>query len=148
MCICLLPLKHLNYTLVAVHEDKLRDKLQKKMPVPVYWESTHEAEDLQRLDHLYTVHYPDPEGKGEHRRSFGGDVIQGTQGSCSTPSIVCMTLQHTYVDIHTCRSLTCLHTKLYRSYCSTPAFQVPLSSVQCLLGMALKELPYSKQLRN
>ena len=96
VCICLLPLKHLNYTMVAVHEDKLRDKLQKKMPLPVYWEFTHEAEDLQRLDHLYTVHYPDPEGKGEHRRSFGGDVIQGTQGSCSTPSIVCMTLQHRY----------------------------------------------------
>ena len=38
------------------------------------------------FDHLYIVHYPDPEKKIGHRRFFGGDVIQGTEGSCSISS--------------------------------------------------------------
>ena len=45
---------------------------------PVTWEFESE---LERFDLLYVVHYPDPEKEGKHRRSFGGDVVQATEGS-------------------------------------------------------------------
>ena len=79
----------LNYSLVAFNEEtkaeeeklrdkkeKLRDKLEDREPV--YWES--ESWELDSFDQLYIVHYPDPEKKNEHRRSFGGDFIRGTEG--------------------------------------------------------------------
>ena len=82
VCISWLQLKGFNYTLVGVNEDELKDALKNGIPNPIYW--AHETE-LQRLDHLYIVHYPDPEKKGDYCRYFGGDVIEDTKGSCHTP---------------------------------------------------------------
>lgn len=75
--------------MVAIRKDVdvLKEKFPEGLPMPVHWEDSRTAQELQRLDHLYTVHYPDPENTGKHRRYFGGDVIQGTQGSCSTPGV-------------------------------------------------------------
>ena len=71
----------ISYSFVAVNEDNLKSVL-KKLPVPIYWDVVDTfSQHLERYDHLYTVHYPDPEHKGEHRRCFGGDAIFGTQGA-------------------------------------------------------------------
>ena len=77
-------MKGFNYSFVAVNEVNLQSGLKKleKPPVPIYWDVVdYFSQQLERYDHLYTVHYPDPERKGEHRRCFGGDVIFGTQGT-------------------------------------------------------------------
>lgn len=66
--------------MVAIREDILKEKLPGGAPKPIYWDDSSTAQELKRLDHLYMVHYPDPEKTG-HRRCFGGDVIQGTEGS-------------------------------------------------------------------
>ena len=69
--------------MVAIHGDVLREKLQKEVPKPVYWDDSGTAQELKRGDHLYIVQYPKLGDAGEHRRCFGGDIIQGTYGSCS-----------------------------------------------------------------
>ena len=114
--ICWLQLKGFDYSFVAVHEDKLQGLL-KKLPVPIYWDVVDIfSQRLERYDHLYTVHYPDPECKGEHRRCFGGDVIMGTQGmyicsrlslpqeplaSCiNTVAMCCDTIALTFTHLH------------------------------------------------
>ena len=111
--ICWLQLKGFNYSFVPVHEDKLQIVL-KKLPVPIYWDVVDIfSQQLERYDHLYTVHYPDPEHKGEHRRCFGGDIIMGTQGTyiCSRPpeplasnfstvAMCCDTVALTFTHLH------------------------------------------------
>ena len=58
------------------------ESVLEKLPVRIYWDVADKFSlKLERYDHLYTVHYPDPERKGEHRRCFGGDAIFGTQGT-------------------------------------------------------------------
>ena len=91
--LCWLQLKGFNYSFVAIDEVKLQSVLKKdkltgeesvleKLPVHIYWDLVDTiSQQLERYDHLYTVHYPDPERKGEHRRCFGGDAIFGTKGT-------------------------------------------------------------------
>ena len=66
----------------SVLKETGEESVLEKLPVRIYWDvADNFSQQLERYDHLYTVHYPDPEHKGEHRRCFGGDAIFGTQGT-------------------------------------------------------------------
>ena len=75
--------------MVAVNNETLDKRLAGRVPEAISWDITAAALDLRRRDHLYAVHYPDPEHIGAYHRCFGGDIIQGAKGNChSTAGIL------------------------------------------------------------